>query len=333
MKKAKYILIGIIVTIVLLLIAAFFLPKEYSFRTENKIDASKSIVYNLLANQENRIQWDPIAYQEGVVLNESNNFESFGWSSGNNEEVLLKVKNLEKGASILLEKLIGDKTNPDVIQYHLEDIESNGITKAIVEYRGTTSWPMNLLNILTKRKQSQKIDFELAQLEKVAKDREVDRIYNGYKIVEEIVKDRNFIIRRDQVSNEALQQFYIQNLGVLYRSSQEAGLQMDGMNSKLYYSSELGSKTIDVAAAIPVIDEVNIDGAESEHIDTRSAIVVDYYGDYTKSVLAHDAIKAYMEDNKYVIDFPIIEEYVTDPVSEKDPNKWLTKITYYIVGK
>jgi effector-binding domain-containing protein len=27
---------------------------------------------------------------------------------------------------------------------------------------------------------------------------------------------------------------------------------------------------------------------------------------------------------------PVVEEYITDPMTEKDPNKWLTKIYYFV---
>ena len=38
----------------------------------------------------------------------------------------------------------------------------------------------------------------------------------------------------------------------------------------------------------------------------------------------------YMKDFGLLNNPPIIEEYVTDPSTEKDPAKWLTKIIYYI---
>ena len=36
-----------------------------------------------------------------------------------------------------------------------------------------------------------------------------------------------------------------------------------------------------------------------------------------------------MKDRGYLLDPPIIEEYVTDPTQEKDPSKYLTRITRY----
>jgi effector-binding domain-containing protein len=36
----------------------------------------------------------------------------------------------------------------------------------------------------------------------------------------------------------------------------------------------------------------------------------------------------YMQENNLVSDGPVIEVYVTDPVSEPDTSKWLTQIIY-----
>jgi len=62
------------------------------------------------------------------------------------------------------------------------------------------------------------------------------------------------------------------------------------------------------------------------------ALQVDYYGDSSKSSEAHYAIDEYMKDYGLLNDPPIIEENVTDVTQEKDPNKWLTRITYYIAS-
>ncbi len=331
MKKAKYILYGILVLIVIALVSAFFLPKEYDFQKSMNVDASNSVVYNLLVNLENRKYWDPIALIPESSFGEGNNHENFEWSS-EEDYLQLKVKSKVKGSNVVLEKKIERESLPDRIQYNLIRTK-NKETNITIDYQGRSSWPMNLFNFFSKRNQSQKIQDEFINLEIVARKRQNDRLYNGYKIVEEIVKEKNFIIKRDEISALALQQFYVQNLGVLFQKVQEAGLQMDGMPSGLFFTNDIGTKSIDMAAAIPVNEEVYISGAESHHINTRSAVVVDYYGDYNKTILAHTAIKSYLVDNNYEVDIPIVEEYVTDPGVEKDPTKWLTKITYYIVGK
>jgi effector-binding domain-containing protein len=36
-----------------------------------------------------------------------------------------------------------------------------------------------------------------------------------------------------------------------------------------------------------------------------------------------------MKDYNMYEEYPVVEEYMTDPATEKNPEKWLTRITYY----
>jgi effector-binding domain-containing protein len=57
-----------------------------------------------------------------------------------------------------------------------------------------------------------------------------------------------------------------------------------------------------------------------------------YYGAYDGSMNmpAHEAIDAYIKEKGLTHYGNVIEEYVTDPMAEKDTTKWLTNI-YYMV--
>jgi len=37
-----------------------------------------------------------------------------------------------------------------------------------------------------------------------------------------------------------------------------------------------------------------------------------------------------MRDRGLFNSSPVVEEYITDPMEEKDPSKWLTKVIYYL---
>lgn len=50
---------------------------------------------------------------------------------------------------------------------------------------------------------------------------------------------------------------------------------------------------------------------------------------FEKGLRAHYAMDAYMKE-KGLMQSVVVEEYITDPMTEKDPAKWLTKI-YYVV--
>jgi len=102
------------------------------------------------------------------------------------------------------------------------------------------------------------------------------------------------------------------------------------MPGGLFYKWDETNGTTDMAASIPVKESIEIAGTNLHTIPAGKAIQVDYYGDYAGSAEAHYAIDEYMNDYGILSNVPIVEEYVTDPTEEKDPKKWLTKITYYI---
>jgi effector-binding domain-containing protein len=43
---------------------------------------------------------------------------------------------------------------------------------------------------------------------------------------------------------------------------------------------------------------------------------------------AHAMLKKHLTDSGYKMKQPVVEEYVTDPATEKDPNKVLSRIYY-----
>ena len=60
--------------------------------------------------------------------------------------------------------------------------------------------------------------------------------------------------------------------------------------------------------------------------------LIEYFGSYEKSANAHYAMDAYMKE-KGVIQSFVLEEYITDPMTEKDTAKWQTNIFYFVKSK
>ena len=118
--------------------------------------------------------------------------------------------------------------------------------------------------------------------------------------------------------------------GVITQILQEAAIEMEGYPSGLFYKMNFAEGTTDMAAGIPIAQDVNIMGTSSESIATRKALVINYYGDHDKTMDAHDAAEEYLNDRNLHFDWPVIEEYVTDPSEEANQEKWLTRIIYYL---
>jgi effector-binding domain-containing protein len=88
-----------------------------------------------------------------------------------------------------------------------------------------------------------------------------------------------------------------------------------------------------MAVAVPVLTPVAVKDLGSETFPMQNAASIDYYGDSAKNQMAHFALNDYVQDRKLTQTSPVLEEYVSDPIKEKDPSKWLTKIYYYTSDK
>lgn len=98
----------------------------------------------------------------------------------------------------------------------------------------------------------------------------------------------------------------------------------------IYFSFDEATMVADVAAVMEVKQGTKLEGGLTKFETPAGKVLhIAYYGPYEKSGEAHYAMDAYMKEHN-LTQVSVIEEYVTDPMTEKDPAKWLTNI-YYIV--
>ena len=93
------------------------------------------------------------------------------------------------------------------------------------------------------------------------------------------------------------------------------------------YHSVIGEK-IDLECGIAVLDFIENDEMKTSAYTAKTCAVVEYYGDYNQLEQGHNTVQEWIEKRRFNIGGPPIEMYVTDPGSEPDSTKWLTKIYY-----
>jgi len=170
----------------------------------------------------------------------------------------------------------------------------------------------------------------ITNISSIANDRWKNNTYNGYQVNQEVRESINYVTNRDVVPFAQSDKFYTQNLQPLFLKIQKAGVKMEGKACALVYNYDFANNTLDMATAIPIAEQVAIEGAGSETLDQGKVLVVDYYGDRAGTTAAHLAIDDYMRDRGLFNEYPVVEEYITDPTEEKNPSKWLTKVIYYL---
>ncbi len=117
--------------------------------------------------------------------------------------------------------------------------------------------------------------------------------------------------------------------GAIGEAMKKAKAEAIGAPKAIYFSFDETSMVADFAPVMEVANSTKLNGLEKFDTPAGKVLLIDYYGPYDKSARAHYAMDAYMKE-KGLSQSVVVEEYVTDPMTEKDSAKWLTKI-YYVV--
>jgi len=333
-KLLRYLIFFLILMAVVAVALMYFSPKQLIFEESIEIDAPPTMVYNMVNDFKNWDSWSPWADIDPDAINTYTD-KTVGVGA---QHTWKGNKELGEGSQKIIESVKGQKIKTELLTnfwkgsaYSNWKFEEKGKkTKVSWDMQGAeTPFVFRPFNLLMKSGLKKTYRTGLDRIKKQTEDRFKNKIYGGYKINEVYQGTKHYVMNRQVVNMADVNKYYTQNVGSLFTKAQGVTMEMDGMPSRLFYSWDETSGTTDMAAALPLKEPVTIPGAISQTISDGKVIQVDYYGDPGKTQAAHQAITDYMNDNGLLVNYPIVEESITDPVEEKDPKKWLTKITYY----
>ena len=159
------------------------------------------------------------------------------------------------------------------------------------------------------------------------------KTFNGY-VIETIQYPATVFVgqRNKKVKWTEFEKFYGSTFAAVGGAIGAMKLEMSGHPSGILYAWDEQGQTADVMAAMPVKADpsLTVPGMEVLTIPACKMLMTPYYGAFDESALAHEAMDAMIKANNLEQYGKVIEEYVTDPMSEKDTTKWLTNV-YYMV--
>lgn len=158
------------------------------------------------------------------------------------------------------------------------------------------------------------------------------KLYHGYMVNENDFPATVYVAsKKESVAFDKIGDYFGKHFSSIYELTGKAGHTPAGPTVGVFYSWDTTSKKAEMQACVPVIanGEIKIKGYEKLEIPASKSLMIEYYGAYDKSEHAHMAMDEYMAE-KGLKQKLVLEEYVTDPMVEKDTAKWLTKI-YYIL--
>lgn len=336
MKILKYLGIPLLLLIGIYCILCVVGPKNLNVERSTEIDAPKTAVFNLINNIESWEKWSSwnlrdtsmiISYPAKTVGVGAKS-EWISASEGNGTQEIVESIPGERLKTQLIFEGFGD---PSHAVFNLKEEGEKTKVSWAMETKDFSFLIRGMMFAMGMKGQI-KSNYEesLSNLKSIVETRVKNKTYDGYQINDVRLPEKHFIFSRQEVNMDQIQQFYATNLGALFSKVQASGVEMDGMPCGLFYSFNEKNQTTDMAAAIPTKESLIIPDASAVTLPAKRAIQVDYYGDYHHTSDAHDAIEEYLKDNGLFNDYPVIEEYVTDPTVIKNSEKWLTKVTYYV---
>ncbi|MBC7426531.1 MAG: GyrI-like domain-containing protein [Bacteroidia bacterium] len=210
--------------------------------------------------------------------------------------------------------------------------------KVIWGMKGESPFPMNLMQFLMKGSIQKSFDEGLTNL----------KIMTEYPVAAEEIKPAGtykvnsieftggeYVGVRQIIKIKDISAFMAKNFPLVGKAVGDNKLEMSGPPTAIYYSWDDKDKMeTDVAVVMPVKKAKDLgNGIKAIKMDNSKALLVNYNGAYDKMMQAHTDINSYMTQNSMEMNGPAIEQYITDPMTEKDTAKWETKIIYLVKGR
>jgi effector-binding domain-containing protein len=152
-----------------------------------------------------------------------------------------------------------------------------------------------------------------------------------YAITEGQYPGGTFLTVRSNINMSEMKSFYEKNFQAIMSEIQKSKITPATMPLGIYYTWDMEKGTTDMAAAIGVPADTNEPaGLTRVTVPANKSLTMMYTGGYSGLGNAHMGFDDYIRTNKLEQLSPVLEEYITDPGSEPDSNKYMTKITYFV---
>lgn len=321
--------------------AAAFMPKHFEYERSISINASREMVFSQMSDLKNWPKWDPwndldtslkVTYGKNAAGQDTCAWKSTNKQVGNGGVTVVE----STPPSAFRSKLFFEGQGAADTWFELENAEA-GATNVKWGMSVDVSWPFNAFMLFSKgnleRTVTETFDRGLAKLKKVAEGSPAPAAAAGLQVRSEAYAGASFLGIRQQLGFKDLTaKLFADGYGQIQAVMEKAKIETAGQPVGIYYTWDVDAQKTDMAVALPVKKgtAVNGGGITAFELPPGKALVVDYYGGYSGFGKAHEALLAYIKTNKLVEVPPVIEEYVTDPATEPDSNKWLSRIYYFV---
>lgn len=332
MKKILYVLIGLVVIYVVLCLVG---PSQMKIERSIDINASTDLIKSKMADlkffHETWSPWtekDPnmkVTYtgqpgQEGSTM---------AWESDKKDVGKGSMTYKYTHGDTIMESLFFEGQGEAQV-YHT--VTSNGaMSKVTWTMQNDVPFPFRVMMLFMDIDKMVGPDFEkgLNKLKTALESMPAEASATHYDVMEMNWEAKTFYGVKEKLAFDKLAEFFGKSYGKIGAALGKAKAQPIGQPKAIYFTFDEKTMMTDVAAVMEVANGTKLEGVEKFETPAGKVLHIEYYGAYDKSANAHYAMDAYMKEKGLTQSY-VLEEYVTDPMNEKDTAKWLTNIFYLV---
>ena len=131
---------------------------------------------------------------------------------------------------------------------------------------------------------------------------------------------------RDSAKMENMPETFSKAYATLDEELENLKIKSNGSPGSIYFSSDPKNVVFECVYPIEKMPEIQPKKSVVVVLEACYMYMYNYYGPYAQLSKAYEDIKINLKNNNLVQNGPMREFYITNPNSEKDSTKWLTRI-------
>lgn len=332
-KKIFYFVVVLFVIYFALCIAG---PKKFSASVTRKINSPVEVVFPLVADFKNWPIWSSWLKEDSSAKitfgNQTTGLGgSYAWKSPKSGDGTMKITEYEENKSFTSDLIfVGMEEMPNQMSMQCEPIGNQTQITWTMASKNDVPFMQRGIMLIMGLFYDVRNDFNkgLNNLETYIKSGKAGITLNGIQIKETQVDAKQYIGVRKVVPFSKIGEQFAEYFPSI---AKVAGNNIQGVPSGLYFRWDEKKQETDMMVAFSVNSSQQATPPyQIYQLNQSKAYTADYYGPYEKTQLTYQALDSAIKIKGYQHPELVLEEYITDPILEKDTSKWLTRI-YFIV--
>ena len=329
MKQTKK--IGKIIALTVLTVAALFylLPNVALIEQSLEIRATPDKVFELINRPEKWTEWyTPLKDTSGVKIRFIGTSKGKGagmkWTANNPEIAtgIMNIRNSKNNRNVTAVVTINDKRS-DVMTFKMRPVGMDASMLTItarLKFRQDSI--LHYLRLMFDRTDELHLIDYLENIDEIA-----NSATDGIEVYLQRVEPFSYIGVKDSCRLEDVSYRMEDMYNELLIFGARTGIDMTARPVVIY--QQLTEKKVVFEIGIPVFENVSVSGRiRYTTMQGGDHAVAYYYGSYDTLEDGHNAVQQWMMRYRRKLAGYPWELYETDPTTEPDPNKWLTRIYY-----